>query len=108
MNHRIRYQRYQKLLVLGIDPSNSIRILDILGWEKQHTRPHATGREVNFKTLYSHNDTGLHEEDGSNVLKLFREAVPRRPVGTSERLLGGPPPKVNEQVRRPNTLGYPG
>ncbi|CAK9109098.1 ATP-dependent zinc metalloprotease FtsH [Durusdinium trenchii] len=29
---------------------------------------------VNFKTLYSHNDTGLHEEDGSNVLKLFREA----------------------------------
>ncbi|CAL1132542.1 unnamed protein product [Cladocopium goreaui] len=30
---------------------------------------------VNFKTLYSHHsDTGIHEEDGSNVLKLFREA----------------------------------
>ena len=31
---------------------------------------------MNFKTLYSHHsDTGIHEEDGSNVLKLFREAV---------------------------------
>lgn len=32
--------------------------------------------QVNFKTLYSHqSDTGIHDEDGSNVLKLFREAV---------------------------------
>eukprot|EP00931_Biecheleriopsis_adriatica_P045267 TRINITY_DN25949_c0_g1_i1.p1 TRINITY_DN25949_c0_g1~~TRINITY_DN25949_c0_g1_i1.p1 ORF type:complete len:1540 (-),score=362.19 TRINITY_DN25949_c0_g1_i1:18-4046(-) len=29
---------------------------------------------VNFKTLYSNHGDGMSEEDGSNVLKLFREA----------------------------------
>ena len=45
--------------------------------------------QVNFKTLYSHHsEPGLGpDEDGSNVLKLFREAEPLQTLGpvTSRR-----------------------